>query len=343
MLFTALYVAPFYLSSTLRASPLASRDSPAVIRARVRAVALSCLASTIVAVYLIVHYGHATATDVLRLLGIWPVALLDIAKALALVSILFVGPIYEALVVEGGLRDISPAAIKETFFDSWTGYRNHLVAPVSEELVFRSLVISLYLLAKVKPTRIVFITPLIFGLAHLHHFAEFIQSRVSLDRSGSVTRVVLMGLLRTLFQMTYTALFGFFEAFVFLRTGNLYAAIAAHMLCNLMGFPRVWGRVGQDAMHTTATPDVAQGKRDDNLEAQRSTRPGFMHESAAGKKHAIKVAGADLSSLGVQWTVVYYVLLVIGAYGFYRMLWPLTESTYALAKFWDRDIKIMGS
>ncbi len=33
------------------------------------------------------------------------------------------------------------------------------------------------------------------------------------------------------------------------------------------------------------------------------------------------------------WTVVYYVLLVTGAYGFYAGLWPLTESGNALVEF----------
>ena len=36
--------------------------------------------------------------------------------------------------------------------------------------------------------------------------------------------------------------------------------------------------------------------------------------------------------LGVTWTVAYYVLLVAGAVGFWKELWPLTESARRLAE-----------
>ena len=35
----------------------------------------------------------------------------------------------------------------------------------------------------------------------------------------------------------------------------------------------------------------------------------------------------------ILWTVLYYVLLVVGAVGFYWYLWPLTESKHALVSF----------
>lgn len=47
-------------------------------------------------------------------------------------------------------------------------------------------------------------------------------------------------------------------------------------------------------------------------------------------KDKVQVAGGRL---GIHWTVAYYVLLVAGMVGFYRGLWPLTESRRALAKF----------
>jgi prenyl protein peptidase len=288
------------------------------------------LASTIVAVYIIVHFGHAGTFDVLRLLGIWPIDPLDILKALALVSILFAGPLYESIIVDGGWRALSFRGFKATFFDSWIAFRNNFISPISEELVFRSLVISLYLLAKVSPSRIVFTTPLIFGLAHVHHFVEFVQARLAMNRPGSTARIILMGIVRSLFMLTYTSLFGFFAAFVHLRTGNLIAAIAVHMFCNVMGLPRLWGKVGQDQDFKSMTPDVAQGKRDDALEAQTRSEAGIEMTNVRGASTASKT----VRNLGAQWTIVYYVLLVLGAYGFYRYLWPLTESKNALATYW---------
>ncbi len=39
------------------------------------------------------------------------------------------------------------------------------------------------------------------------------------------------------------------------------------------------------------------------------------------------------NELALTWTLLYYLLLGTGAYGFYRMLWILTESENALVDF----------
>ncbi|KAF7186081.1 putative CAAX prenyl protease 2 [Pseudocercospora fuligena] len=319
LLFTLIFIAPFYLSPTLRTSSLQSRDAPTVIKARIRAVGLSCVASTVVAVYVLVVYGHATARDVLRLLAVWPVNLIDCGRVLTLVAVLFVGPLYETVIVDSGWREWRPRAIKEKFFDSLPGLRNNVVAPLAEEWVFRSLVVSLYLLAKVPAKRIVFTSPLIFGAAHIHHLVEVLRTHTPPGRLLPPLNVWIRGILQSLFQFTYTSLFGFFTAFVYLRTGNLYAVVLAHSFCNVMSLPRVYGRLGQDEDDELyeMTPDVAQGKRDDGL---ASMKDRGQHNPTA-------------KNLGIQWTILYYILLPSGAYGFYRLLWPMTESTNALAGF----------
>lgn len=340
--YTVLYIAPFYVSPTLRSTPLVSRDAPRVIQARVRAVGFTCLVCTLITVYVLVTYGQATPRDVLRLLGVWPTSPLDVARVAALLAVLFAAPLYERVVVDGDARAWSPAACKEGLFDSWVGYRNFVVAPASEELVFRALTISLYLLAKVDPPRIVFLTPLVFGLAHVHHLVEFVQARTPDGRRCPAPQDWLIGVLRSLFQFAFTSLFGFFAAFVFLRTGNLFAAILAHAFCNWMGVPRLWGRLGQRAPGPPhhLTPDVAQGKRHDP--AVDLLSPGGARDAVAEKAAAQhqqqqpqpqpqpEPAPRDLS---LGWTVAYYVLLVAGAFAFYRLLFPWTESTHALASF----------
>jgi len=316
LLYTLIYVAPFYLSPTLRSSGRQSRDAPSVIRARVRAVGLTCIICTVITVYVLAVHGHATPEAVLRLLGVWPVDPLDILKVLALVVLLFVGPLYECIVVDGDWRGWGLSSFKEGIFDSWTGYRNIIVAPASEELVFRSLTISIYLLARVDATRIVFTTPLIFGLAHIHHLIEFLQSRTPGGRRLPPLPVWVNGILRSVFQFAYTSIFGFFAAFVFLRTGNTFAAIAAHAFCNWMGVPRLYGRVGQFAAF--APPQVGNGLMQDNDKDADDVSP-IMHDGP--------------QNTGIAWTLVYYVLLVLGAVGFYRLLFPLTESSHGLATF----------
>ena len=336
LLYTVFYVAPFYLSPTLRSSPLHSRDAPTVIRARVRAVGLTCIACTAISVYVLTIHGHATPQDVLHLLGIWPIRLIDLLKVLGLVMVLFSCTLYENVVVDAEWRDWGLGALKEGLFDSWVAYRNLIVAPMSEEIVFRSLSVPLFQLAKMSPTRIVFITPFIFGLAHFHHLVEFLQARTPEGRRSQPLPIWINGLARSLFQLSYTSLFGFFAAFVLLRTGNIWAVIVAHSFCNRMGVPRLWGRVGQyEHMTSTVTPDVAQGKRDEDVHVPGSpvkVGNSLMQDDERISEPAGMVQQGP-KNFGLGWSVVYYALVVLGAYGFYRLLWPLTDSPNALAMF----------
>jgi prenyl protein peptidase len=311
-LFTALYVAPFYLSPTLRSVSLAARDSPSVIRARVRSVTLTCLACALLNISLLAFHAHATPRDVLRLWGLYPISLPDIVKLLALVSVLFIGPLFKTLIVEGEYRFLTPSNLKTSLFSSWIAYRNLIIAPLSEEFVFRSLVISLYLVANVSPVRIIFTTPLIFGMAHLHHLAANIRGRTPPNRGSPPFIVWLQCIAISLFQFTYTSLFGFFAAFALLRTGNFYGVVLVHSFCNWMGVPQFWGRIGQSMY---VTPDFAQNGRDE------------------GPGGSVKVGEREAGpwNLADAWTVAYYVLLVGGAYGFYALLFPWTASANALA------------
>lgn len=168
---------------------------------------------------------------------------------------------------------------------------------MSEEFVWRSFIIPLHVVAHFSLKQIVFLTPLYFGIAHLHHLYEFRITHPDVRLPIAV--------LRSLFQFTYTSLFGFFAAFVFVRTGNVWACILAHTFCNWMGLPRFYGRVGVEAGVPISPPTV--GKRDDE---QSNT--------------------AVSQGTGIGWTVAYYIVLVAGAVGFYHQLFNLTESKHAL-------------
>ncbi|KAF1353535.1 CAAX protease self-immunity-domain-containing protein [Delphinella strobiligena] len=315
VLYTIFYIAPFYISPTLRSTTLSNRNNPAVIKARIRAVGLTCLLCTAINVLVFIKHS-STPQDILRLFGVYPVHLLDTARCILLVAILFVGPLFEAGIVEGYWRYWpSWSYIKDTVYDDWQGWRNIVIGPASEELVFRSLAIPLFLLAKSSPVYITFVSPLIFGLAHLHHLHEFIISQQKLHTSYIKTAltpgILIPGLIRVTFMFTYTSLFGFFVAFVYLRTGNLWSCIAAHAFCNAIGLPRFFGRLGKGLDKAAA--------RDGDASIQ-----GVADEIKAGR---------DDEDLGIEWTVVYYILLCVGAYAFKRLLWPLTDSDMALAVF----------
>lgn len=89
--------------------------------------------------------------------------------------------------------------------------------------------------------------------------------------------------------------------------GSLWAVVLVHALCNWCGLPRVWGRV---EVGEVVGPPVGRGKED-------------------GAGGGVEVAGGRL---GVGWTVAYYVILVGGAVGFARELWPMTVSRHGLMK-----------
>lgn len=166
--------------------------------------------------------------------------------------------------------------------------------------MFRSAITPLHLLARVSPGRVVFIAPLYFGIAHIHHFYEFQLTHPDTP--------ALAALLRSLFQFGYTTVFGWYATFIYLRTGSLLAVILVHSFCNWCGLPRLWGRV--EAGEPLGHP-LTRGKED-------------------SENRSIYVAPGKLD---IGWTIAYYVLLVAGALIFCSSLWPLTESYHALVPF----------
>jgi prenyl protein peptidase len=106
--------------------------------------------------------------------------------------------------------------------------RTLVVAPITEELVFRGCMSAIMMRAGHSPGYLIFTLPLFFGVAHAHHLYRLIVQE---------ERRVLRAVLICLFQFMYTTLFGIYATFVLLRSGHLVAAIICHMFCNYMGFP----------------------------------------------------------------------------------------------------------
>ncbi|KAK8938926.1 CAAX prenyl protease 2 [Platanthera zijinensis] len=110
-------------------------------------------------------------------------------------------------------------------------WRNYVVAPFTEELVFRACMIPLLLCSGFHTQSIIFFGPIFFSLAHLHHCMElYYQQRYSFLKALSV-----VGL-----QLGYTVVFGWYATFLFIRTGNIISAIIAHIFCNAVGLPIVF-------------------------------------------------------------------------------------------------------
>ncbi|KAI0115822.1 CaaX protease [Nemania sp. FL0031] len=295
VIYTLFYVVPFYLSPTTRPSRTLSRDAPSVIRARVASVSLTCVVCSLITLAILTSRGQATYGDALHSMGYWPLGLAETGRALLLTAILFSGPLYEALLVDGGWKQCFSREPVTGLLTDWIRWRNIIAGPFTEEVLFRSASVPLMLLARTSVTRTIFLSPVIFGLAHFHHFYEF--------RVTHPHEPVVAGLLRSLFQFTYTSLFGAYATFLFLRTGSLFTIYTVHAFCNIMGLPRLWGRVEPSS-------DLDDDGSSDDREGAK--------------------AGMRTTKASILWSIGYYVLLVGGAIGWWKNLGPLTVSDNAL-------------
>jgi prenyl protein peptidase len=265
-------------------------------------VTLACLLASAAALYILVATAKMEATEALHLLGWWPIQPLDVLRSLLLTVLLFLGPLFELIFVTGALSDLRSGRKLIETLSSWQGYRNFVAGPITEEILFRSVLVPLHLLAKVAPPKVVLFTPLYFGIAHVHHFYEFTLTHPHTPLAGA--------LLRSVFQFGFTTVFGWLATFVYIRTGSLYSCIFIHILCNWIGLPRFWGKLRRQEEHPMG-PTVMRGKEDSDTEQPKEQE----------------------RALGLQWTMAYYALLFAGSYLFYAQLWTLTESTQALARF----------
>ncbi|SLM35742.1 hypothetical protein LPUS_05102 [Lasallia pustulata] len=126
ILYTLLYVLPFYLHPTTRPSPTLSRDAPSVIRARIRLVTLSSTLSTLLTIYLITTLTHSTLPSTLRLLGWYPIHPLSILRPLLLTILLFSGPLFEKAIIHRSWRIWLRGRALHESLSSWIGWRNYI-------------------------------------------------------------------------------------------------------------------------------------------------------------------------------------------------------------------------
>lgn len=144
---------------------------------------------------------------------------------LLLTMILFLGPTAMLLLDERFRVFCVPMFWKQSLQD-WIWWRNHVVAPFSEEFTFRACMVPV-LLGYYSHFWAIIISPLFFGVAHFHHMVERI-------RKG---HDVMTSFLVSMFQFAYTTVFGMYSAFLFIKTGHFAAPFIVHAYCNFMGFP----------------------------------------------------------------------------------------------------------
>jgi len=184
---------------------------------------------TVVSPFFVSIFGAPHLLDkysLIEILGIrWPGLVPASVLPLFLTFILFLGPSLMLLTDSRFRAYCVPMFWKQNLQD-WIWWRNHVVAPFSEEFTFRACMLPV-LLGYYTQKQAILISPLFFGIAHFHHMLERI-------RKG---QDVMTALLVSVFQFTYTTIFGMYSALLFIRTGHFAAPFLVHAYCNFMGFP----------------------------------------------------------------------------------------------------------
>lgn len=102
--------------------------------------------------------------------------------------------------------------------------RNLVISPITEELVFRGILLSI-LAPFWSKTMAILISSILFGAMHLHYFLS------------SVHWTEWFRLNPAHLKCTYTTLFGIYASIEYLHSGQIITPILLHAYCNLNGVP----------------------------------------------------------------------------------------------------------
>lgn len=198
------------------------RDHPSTVKKRFVSVSIVMMVSPVFVVLFLRPDTHS----ILELMGIRSMGLMPaIVLPLLLTATLFIGPL-SMQVVNGEIKVYTQPSYWAENIQNILWIRNHIIAPLSEEFTFRACMMPL-LLHSFETTTAILLTPLFFGLAHLHHIVERHRDGMALSVIAIVSGV----------QFAYTSVFGIYSAYLFARTGHFVAPLIAHAFCNHMGFP----------------------------------------------------------------------------------------------------------
>ncbi|XP_072345474.1 CAAX prenyl protease 2 isoform X2 [Scyliorhinus torazame] len=187
------------------------RDHPTVIKRRFTSVLIVSMLSPLWLWTWRQYTGFKTGPSLLMLMGVHLEGIIAAAcLPLLLTMVLFLGPLIQLVMdypwdlFKGMKTFLAPQFWVQCLADMrWM--RNQVVAPLTEELVFRACMLPM-LVPCTGLGRAIVTCPLFFGVV---------------------------------FQFSYTAVFGAYTAFIFIRTGHLIGPVLCHSFCNYMGFPAI--------------------------------------------------------------------------------------------------------
>ncbi|XP_057742018.1 CAAX prenyl protease 2 isoform X2 [Arachis stenosperma] len=245
-----LYVAVLYAPTLLLRLPPPSSFEAYMIRRFLCAVV-----STVISLSLSALIIPVQSKELLYLFGVYGIRMDHIWQAvvfpLTLTSLMYAGSLFlKFLLLLGSWREHTNSGGGLSFdsckyatrkFVAWfsavstnvMAWRNYIVAPLTEELVFRACMIPMLLCGGFKPYGVILLCPIFFSLAHLNHFMEIYAKQNYRIKKA----VMVIGL-----QLGYTVVFGSYASFLFIRTGHLIAPLVAHICCNFMGLPVLFSK-----------------------------------------------------------------------------------------------------
>ncbi len=215
---SSLFVVSLYV-----VDPGLSRNHPKTVRRRLFAIVGVCFCSPLY-IWLCSDTHVKDGQSMLELLGVYTSE--GLVRALIvpmlLVLMLYAGPIVQCL-SEGD------HPLEHIAGERWDLIiRNYMLAPFAEEFVFRACMMPL-LLPTLGPLWTILCSPLLFGLAHVHHLLDWFRRKDGTTFMNAVLVVLL--------QVAYTSVFGVFSAFLIYRMGHLVSPVVSHVLCNALGLP----------------------------------------------------------------------------------------------------------
>uniref|UniRef100_A0A3B4TKN9 CAAX prenyl protease 2 n=1 Tax=Seriola dumerili TaxID=41447 RepID=A0A3B4TKN9_SERDU len=190
------------------------RDHPTVIKRRFTSVLIVSGLSPLFVWAWREFTGVRTGPSLLALMGIRFEGLIPaVILPLVLTMVLFLGPLMQlAMDCPWSFMDGIRVAFDPWFwmlcFSDMRWLRNQVVAPLTEELVFRACMLPM-LVPCAGPSIAIFTCPLFFGVAHFHHVIELLRFR-----QGTLSGI-------------------------FLSAGHLMGPVLCHSFCNYMGFPAI--------------------------------------------------------------------------------------------------------
>ncbi|KAI6189583.1 Farnesylated proteins-converting enzyme 2 [Aphelenchoides bicaudatus] len=199
-------------------------DHPLTIKKRLLGVTVSTTAICIWTYFLLGQNNDNPA----RLMGLFidENVVWNSLKAVSITSSVYLGT-FLMHYFDGSLSSLFSYDACTISFFAWL--RNMVVAPISEELVFRSCLAVLLRLCTNESIAL-YAGPLFFSMCHYHHIKNDVNHGSTLFDAFSQRSV----------QAAYTYVFGIYATYIFFGTGNVLPSIFAHALCNYLELPRVF-------------------------------------------------------------------------------------------------------